>query len=261
MDSPASLEYRFRGKSSNMFKYLTDYILISNEDIKFKLLKLGVPTRRILLCKHPYYDFIIKKKLFFSKIERSQKIYSLFNLKQDKSNKKKVLVFLTELSKGLEENEFVKNDDYELVGKKNSYLRTHVILDEVIDSIKYFRNKIHFVLRLHPKENFNDYQKYFSSVDSLSKFDDSLEIIYFSDIIIGLTTNLLTEAAIMNKPVLSVTPRFKEFSWLSNPVKPSILHTSKKKELKKIIKLFLNNYYSAEYRRKDEQYKSITDIF
>ena len=109
-----------------------------------------------------------------------------------------------------------------LYGSEKTNLRTMVVIEEILNCLKLVKEDYILVLKLHPKDEITKYKKYLDKFDKILKDVNPLEAIFFSDYIIGMTTNLLIEAALMNKEVISIIPRKKEVNWLPDAVYPSI---------------------------------------
>ena len=256
IDAPTSLASRYKGHSKNIFENKTDFILASHYEIKKELISLGLSNKQIFLCRHPYYDIIEEKKIELSQLSYINKIN---NLKISSSNQK-VIIFLCEVSTGLNADEFLKSKKYSLKGKKTSIFRTHVVIDELIDVLSSYEKNVLLILRLHPKDKINEYLKYEKYVSFFSQKEDAHDLIFSADLIIGMTTNLLVEAAIMNKKVLSIVPRKEELHWIADAVKPNIPCVFNKKNIAESIKDLLENNDKTNYKRNDINYLSISSI-
>ena len=98
--------------------------------------------------------------------------------------------------------------------KRLEYLCRRDILEEILDALKIVSPKQKLTVRLHPKNNKDQFSKWEDEI----RFDqiiDPLKSVLSSDIILGMSSNLLVESMICQKPVLSILPRFIEKKWLS----------------------------------------------
>ena len=59
-----------------------------------------------------------------------------------KSEGKKKIAFLGELSGGVDKEEFIKNNEYNLHGYSGSKKRTEIVFEEFVTAIKDFRKEI-----------------------------------------------------------------------------------------------------------------------
>jgi hypothetical protein len=69
-------------------------------------------------------------------------------------------------------------------------------------------------LRLHPKNDREEFTEYLSSFDQISEGGSSLEFIFCADLVVGMTSMILTEAALLGRPTVSIVPRRIERDWL-----------------------------------------------
>ena len=127
------------------------------------------------------------------------------------------LVFLGERSGGLAAEWMVRGPEYKLAGRGSDDRRTNIVLEEVLDAAKILSSRPYFVLRLHPKNDPQEFAAYFAEIDQVSRDEPALDIVYAADAVVGLSTILLCEAAFLGRPVLSVLPRASEREWLLAP--------------------------------------------
>ena len=76
--------------------------------------------------------------------------------------------------------------------------------------MKSFSSDLFIVLRLHPKNNNEEFSDYYKEFDQISIKESAYEIIFFSDYVIGMTSMLMTEALIMGKPTFSILVKESE---------------------------------------------------
>ena len=262
IDSPSSIENRFKGLKKDNFYYLTDYIGVSHENIKRKLIENGISVSRIILLQHPYYDEIEKLNKKLKSLDYQYCIKKLFGQKvlEGKLKNKKIIVFLSELSDGLFSHDFKKSKDYTLSGTSKTIKRTNIVLENVLKNLDETKQKYIFILKLHPKDLKSKYKKYFNKIDLILKNENALEVVYLSDFIIGMTTNLLIEAAIMKKEVISIIPRMSEINWLADAVIPSIPFFYKDDQILLALKKMFSGEFKFKYKRKDAYFSSLSDV-
>ncbi len=211
IDGPGSPSFRYRGDSNDPFTHAPNYILVSDDFTKNLYVNEGYKKTNIIVVGHPSYNVIKQKKLKFDKkgcYYFRKKYFPYFD------ESKPILIFLSELSSGLNKSDFIKSSNYTLEGRGKSQDRTRIVLEEVIEVVKKFKNKPYLVLRLHPKENESFYSSYKNDVDLMIKDRFPHETVYAANAVIGMTTFLIMEAALLGKPTLSIVPRKLEKSWL-----------------------------------------------
>jgi hypothetical protein len=70
------------------------------------------------------------------------------------------------------------------------------------------------VLRLHPKNTRDEFAAYLGEFDEVSAGGDPLALIHSADAVVGMTSMLLLEAALLGRPTLAIVPRAVERDWL-----------------------------------------------
>lgn len=219
VDAPTSIEDRFKGETNNSDTFITDYIIYSEASAKEALKKLGVNDNNLIQVKHPYYKIVVNKCKTYKQTPRSIWQQKLF---PNKNKKQKLIVFLSELSSGLNEQDFVKNKNYTLQGTGGSIERTQIVFEELLHAIEQLPEKPYLVVRLHPKENSKKYSAYSNKVDAFSQEQDPHEITYSADIVVGLSTSLLAESNLIGANCISILPKKEERSWLPQVTEPEI---------------------------------------
>ena len=136
----------------------------------------------------------------------------------DAPSDRPVLVFLAEGVDQLNPDASQATAAYTLRGSGNSDDRTTIVLEEVLAAAARLDPKPYVVLRLHPKNATDDYSELRDALDMVSQGGDPLPLLWCADAVVGMTTFLLVEAALLGLPTLSVLPRAKEVEWLPTTV-------------------------------------------
>ncbi len=151
-----------------------------------------------------------------------------------------ILVFLAERSDGLNGEHFRRSAAYTLAGRGGDDRRTNIVLEEVLDAASALAPRPYIVLRLHPKNDPQEFAAYSHEIDQVSRAEPALDVVYAADAVAGLTTILLSEAAVLGRPVLSVVPRASERDWLLAPPRIKILVVCDRSELLKTMQITLS---------------------
>jgi hypothetical protein len=130
------------------------------------------------------------------------------------SPERTVVVFAAEISTGMSPGQFELSDEYTLKGTGQSRGRTEIVIEEFLLAVEPFRHRIHLVLRLHPKHGPRDLSGYAGKFDSVSQSEPPSEILYTADAVAGMTSMIMVEAALMDRPTLAILPRAREARWL-----------------------------------------------
>ena len=162
-------------------------------------------------------------------------------MNENKKNNQRWL-FVAESTDILNPNESFLDEKFTLRGRGKCKWRTGIVLEEIIDIIKTFDPKPELVLRMHPKnlkKQFVDWSNEFV----FDEIPDPLESVWQSDVILGMSSNLLVEAMHLGKPVFSVLTRTSEKEWM-NELKMNFIHSVCNRE---DLKNLLNNILKKRY--------------
>lgn len=213
VDGPANAEHRFRGTGSDPLGHVPDRLLVSDPAARDAFVSLGFPRDAITVVGHPGMDRVRTRA---AELETEGKAAVRARLFPDIDPSRQLVLFLCETSDGLDPAEFRRNDDYLLRGRGAHDGRTEICLEETIDALAAATPDASLVLRLHPKNETAAFRPYAGEVAAISAGGDPLEAVFAADLVIGMTTVLLFEAAVMRRPTISVTPRESEAAWLSS---------------------------------------------
>ena len=237
VDAFVSAEQRFCGYTNEPLKYITDALLVPDVKTKKRFVELGVNDENIFNVGNPRLDAARDKALVLSQLDFKEKRKELFGDLPDNSP---VVVFMSELSTGLVDSEFLRSNGYTLNGWGDSDARTDIVLQELIDSLVYMKPSPSLVVHLHPKENIDDYKSYSKHIVSLSLDGDPLQLAYFADVVVGLSTTLLLEVSAMGVPVISIVPREVEREWVPQTDTMSIVTITQKNDIDSSLKLAMS---------------------
>lgn len=214
VDFAANAAHRFRGHTSDPLAYAPDWLLVPDEWTASEYLALGFPRRQMRVVGHPQYDAALRAKEQFDAIGKA----ALKERLLPQAGERPVVVFVSEVSTGLEPTQYRRSKDYSLTGRGDADERTEIVLQEVLDAFAAIAaesgEQPYLTLRRHPKEPDSHLHAYLHGFDFVSGGGSPLELIYIADLVIGMSSLLLMEAFLMQVPVLSVLPRSCERDWL-----------------------------------------------
>jgi hypothetical protein len=211
IDAFSNAEYRFRGNTDNALAYAPNWLIVADSWTWDAYAKLGFSEEKIAVCGHPHYEYVLHMADVLSNQNLLEMRKRLF---PGIKNGQKIVVFLTEVSTGLNPAQYQYSDDYTLHGSGKHQDRTKICLEEFLEAVKCLDSKPYIVLRLHPKDFIGNYREYQDECDYISAGGSPLELIFAADLIAGMTSMLLLEAALMRRPTLSILPRKEEMKWL-----------------------------------------------
>lgn len=236
VDATTNASYRFRGQEDEPLANAPDWLLLPEPAAKKAFVSLGYPPKRAIVCGHPHYDYVISfaerlGKTDFKEIRRRTVPQAPEGLP--------VLVFSAEISAGFDAHQFQRSAEYTLTGTSGAFGRTEIVLEELLNALLPSNRRPYMVLRLHPKNDITEFARYKNQFDCISQGGSPLELIYAADLVVGMTSTLLMEAALMGKRTLSILPRNKEASWLPAISKGMIDCVTTRHELKKRLEELL----------------------
>ena len=211
IDCRPNADRRFRGVAQDPLTHAPDWLLVPDEATRDAYQELGFASDRIAVVGHPHYDAVASATTDLEAVGRRAMRRRHFPSAPDDHL---VVVFLAERSDGLDPADFHRSDDYSLTGWRDDDRRTHVVLQEVLDAFRRLDDPLHTVLRLHPKNAAAEFAAYGDRIGQMSRAEPALEMVYGADLVVGMSTMLLAEAALVGTPAVSVLPRAGERRWL-----------------------------------------------
>jgi hypothetical protein len=210
VDAAVNAQFRFRGSSDVPLAHVPDWMIVPDEATADAFDQLGFPRDRISIVGHPARDLARR---------RSQSLrLAVDDGCHARTQDKYRIVFVSELSDGLDQGQYTRSKDYTLMGRGNSSARTAIVAEELLDALSALRDhhgiNSTLVLRLHPKQAKSDLGALSDEFDEVSIGGDPLEVVATSDLVVGMTSMLLLQASDMGLNCLSILPREQEKAWL-----------------------------------------------
>lgn len=212
VDSVANASERFKGRTADPLAHAPSWIVVPDEVAAGEFVKLGFAAERVQVCGHPQFDDVLQLRAQWTVADRRcQRERWLAGARPDRP----VLVFIAEISTGLNAEQFQRSPSYTLAGQQDSAYRTEVVIDALFQAATRLQEKPYMVLRLHPKQALSDLPRHHALFDQVSdKSEPALELVNAADMVVGMTSMLLLEASLLGRPALSVVPRAEERLWL-----------------------------------------------
>ena len=238
VDAFMNAAFRFRGNTKHAFAFAPDYILVPDRWTKEEFVKIGFRDDHIVACGHPHYDFVRQRAQTFKTFGKERMRAGFF---PKKARDRVIAIFAAETSTGLNPKQFSRSSRYTLTGRGDSSKRTDIVLEEFLDALPKEAERPYLVLRLHPKNEREEFGPYIAEFDQVSKEEPALELVFGGDCVIGITTTLLLEATLMERPTFSIVPREIEKGWLPSVRAGLTLAASTRKEIRDLLPGFLKD--------------------
>lgn len=227
IDAGMNAAYRFRGRRTEPLAYVPDWILVPDDWTRDEFIRIGAIADRTVVCGHPHYDYVLSLLRTWTAKEREQMRESLLPGLQ---KHQQVVVFLSEGSERLSRLSSPPSPiEYTMQGKGNRTGRTEIIIEEFLEAVQTLPHRPYLVLRLHPKDRTDDFRVYAADFNHIDHASPPLELVFCADLVVGMTSMLLMEAALLRRRTLSIVPRAVERDWLPTVrqgVTPCVMHRS-----------------------------------
>jgi hypothetical protein len=225
IDAAMNAAYRFRGRRDEALAHVPDWILVPDDWTREEFIRVGASPDRTVVCGHPHYDYVLSLSRTWTEKDRQRMRERLPGLQKHQQ----VVVFLSEGSQRLSPLSPPTPTRYTMQGWGNSTGRTEIIIEEFLAAVQTLPQRPYLVLRLHPKDHEDDFQAYAADFDHLDHASPPLELVFSSDLVVGMTSMLLLEAALLWRRTLSIVLLPGERDWLPTVrqgVTPCVMHQS-----------------------------------
>lgn len=169
--------------------YFPDFINCINEVGREELLQLGIESTRLVVFGHPFQS---EMKTRYQQVDTG--------------------ILRTRTGYGIEDTIllFVSQPIEEYYGDRLGYTQ-YTTFQYFLDHVAKRHTREKIILKLHPKENRSSFQDIISSrmlknVSILQNEISSVDCILIADLVFGMYSTMLTQAYVLEKPVVSFLP-------------------------------------------------------
>ncbi len=209
VDGPAYPDERFRGQGASPLSFAPDRVLVPDEATRRSFVALGMAEDAVIAAGHPLFDRMRSER---ARLDREGQAAVRRRALPAVRDGLPVLVFLAEISDGYRPELYRRHAGYRLAGRGGASSRTPLVMEEFLDASRAL--DAYRVLRLHPKNSKDEFAAYTGEFDAISAGGAPHELIYAADLVVGMTTMLLVEAALLGRPTVSIVPDPAEAGWL-----------------------------------------------
>lgn len=215
VDSMANSAHRFRGTGDDALAHAPDRLMVPDAPTRQAYVDLGFDAAAIDVVGHPNDDRIRAVAIDLAAIGQIGAREATTRAGADRF----VIVFVSEISDGLDPQQYRRRDDYTLAGSGRTDLRTAIVVEELLAAVAALaaegRPRPFLVLRRHPKESSADLGELADRFDEISTGGNPHMLVYGADLVLGMSSMLLAEAALLGRPTLAILPRSAERDWLA----------------------------------------------
>ncbi|MBI3096112.1 MAG: hypothetical protein HYY97_14690 [Rhodocyclales bacterium] len=240
IDALMSAAYRFRGTTSDPLAHAPDRLLVPDSKTLEAFVNLGYPQECIAVCGHPQYDQTRSLAAQWE-IEGGTAAFRK-GLFPDVAPGRKILTFISEGALRYELLPKRTIGEYGFAGRGVDKGRTKIILEEVLDAVAGMVERPYVVFRAHPIEQPEDYVEYGDEIDRFSSGGSPLELVFASDLTVGMTSMLLLEAALLGRPTLAVLAQESEVELLPSVRNGLTPHALNRDRLRQMLPTLLGRH-------------------
>lgn len=230
VDSPADADRRFSGESGRPLRYAPDWVTVPDQATRAAFLAFGLGAERVVAVGNPLCDLIRARRPGLER-QRDGLRTALF---PDAAGRP-LLVFLGEPVHRLAAERYARMRDWTLSGRGGANARTQVCAEEFLDAAARLPQHPYTVLRLHPKDRLDDYEPLQREFDAVSIGGDPAEVVAAADGVVGITSTLLMEAALLGSPTGAIVPYVGECQRLPMLAAGAIPWTARAEEVTPLL--------------------------
>lgn len=212
IDGPSNPAYRFRGTGVDPLGHAPDRLIVPDPPTAALFQDLGFAAGAIMVTGHPHFDAVSHSR---TALENEGQAAVRARVFPDAPAGRPLLLFAAELSDGHDRAQFQRGENYTLTGRGGSVARTDIVLEEVLDAVAAMPPRPTLAVRLHPKNTAADFLTYRDEIDLFSAGGLPLEALFAADAVVGMSSMVMWEAALLGRPTLAILPRAMEKAWLS----------------------------------------------
>lgn len=202
IDAYSNARWRWRGRSENPLQYLPDWLAVSDEATKTAYEALAVPANRIGLVGYVQADYVAQVREQLDRLGRDEVKAQVL---PGEALSRRVVVYIAEQFRGIDPA--ISHEDHILSA-----------LEAMLEATKTLDTRPYVVARLHPKSQPADLARFVGKIDYISHGGDALPVVYSGDMVVGLTSTLLFEAALLGRPTVSYLVGTGEHEYLPSIV-------------------------------------------
>lgn len=238
IDALMSAAYRFSGSTRDPLAHAPDWLLVPDSNTLEAFAVLGYQRQRIAICGHPQYEQTRVLAAQWASEGGPQEFRRRLFPELDPG--RQLIVFVSEGIPRFGQISGRVSYDFGFQGRGINKGRTRIIFEEVLDAVAELSCQPYVIFRAHPTENVENYAEYQPEIHGISSDGSPLELVYAADLVIGMTSMLLLEAALLGRPTLAVLAHASEADWLPSVRNGLTPHVQYRLDLRKLMPKLLS---------------------
>jgi len=239
VDMAVNADKRFVGQSQNPLQHLPHWVLVPDKASLEAFVKLGCAQHNVIVTGHPHFDYLEELKGKFAKQSRAELRQAHF---PKAPADRPILVFIAEPHSIVNPQISLHSPEFTLHGRGSSQFRTIIVLEEVVDALSELPVKPYVVVRLHPKNQVEEFAAHTTEIEELSHGNEPLNVIAACDLVVGMSSMLVAESAFLNKPTLSVLTRRFERDWIPAGASDYLPIVQERQELRTVLARWIKQW-------------------
>jgi len=200
------------------FEYLPDYVCVMDNIAKEDMIGQGFPSEKIIVTGNPHFDHFTDG----------------IRLNRERTNQ---VLFVSQPLRELVERATIEKYGYD----------EYQVLADLLLALSAAPTKFQMVIRLHPREDRHKFDFLLDQAGSRARLDDCADVkesLSTADMIVGMNSMVLFQAAAAGKPVISYQPGLRrDDPLISNRLGLSELFT----DIDAMNKRFKEYFYGASF--------------
>ncbi len=234
---------RFSDAEGTQLAYLPDTVCVVDEQMRAALSEIGISDSQIAITGHPHLEQLPQR--FGQTPGKRAELFEKLGFDRHFP----LICFVSET--------FGWNvqSDYRFHSNSGYQERTLLLLENCLQAVADIADEsgmlLQVVNKLHPKNKMQEFFAFESAYPLVHAQDiDPYQLIQAADVVVGMTSMLLLEAACLGTETLSLVPREAEEKMIPN-AKDNWRVVRSSKELKEELKRVLNTQSTEQSLRKD----------
>jgi hypothetical protein len=237
IDMAFNAERRFRGRSGRPLDDAPDAIAAADDDVLSAFVGLGFPQACITVVGNPHFDRAIAWRDANAAMDP---LDFRARLLPDVGRDRKLVLFMSEARFRLNPEDSTRSPAYSLAGRGGNDFRSAIVLEEILDAAHVSRHRPGVILRPHPANDPQEFDRYRDELVTTMTGPELWPLMRSVDLVVGMTSIVLTEAMLIGCRVLSVVPRAREESWIQPPARGCIACVSSRATLRQALEVLLD---------------------